>query len=305
MKYYRFKTFTTSYFFPKLNKDQQYMYGLYSPYGGRLSRLYWTLFKKCSIVSALTSVSEEALPFPFKEIMNADETDSLMAFNMGSPGVEQKISILGYDKQARQPFFAKYSQKERAIELTQHEAMIYQELERTGLTPRLLKLKKVDGGVYMKVEYLEGKRPESKLLNKKYIEIAIKLGNYHLKTTSDNTTNLKTCLSHGDFCPWNFLVNGGEYKLIDWEMAEERPMGYDVFTFICNVSTLFHPQASLKQTIDDNRELINMYFSHFDIENWLPYLKYYAKDKSEYENKKGFKERADLIKMLENYEINK
>lgn len=305
MKYYRFKTFTTSYFFPKLNKDQQYMYGLYSPYGGRLSRLYWTLFKKCSIVRTLTSVSEDVLPFPYKEIKNVDETDSLMAFNMGSPGVEQKISILGYDKQTCQPFFAKFSQKERAVELTQHEATIYQKLEQTGLTPKLLKLKKVGNGVYMKAEYIEGKRPDSKILDKNYIEIAIKLGNYHLGNTSNSTSNLKTCLSHGDFCPWNFLVNGGEYKLIDWEMAEERPLGYDIFTFICNVSTLFYPHVSLKQAIDKDREYISLYFSHFDIEEWLPYLKYYAKDKSEHEEKKGFKDRAKLIKMLEDYEINR
>lgn len=305
MRYYRFKTFTTSYYFPQLEDNQQYLYGLYSPYGSRLSRLYWYLFRKISIIRTLTSVSEDALPFPYKEIKNADETDSLMAFNMGSPGVEQKISILGYDKQTCQPFFAKFSQKERAVELTQHEAMIYQELELTGLTPKLLKLKKVDDGVYMKVEYLKGKRPDSKLLDKKYIEIAMKLGNYHLRSINDSASNLKTCLSHGDFCPWNFLVYGGEYKLIDWEMAEERPMGYDIFTFICNVSTLFYPHTPLKQAIDENRELISMYFSHFDIDDWLPYLKYYAKDKSEYEEKKGYKDRAKLIKMLENYEINK
>ena len=305
MRFYRFKTFTTSYYFPQLEDNQQYMYGLYSPYGSRLSRLYWYLFRKCSIIRALTSVNEDALPFPYKEIMHADETDSLMAFNMGSPGVEQKISILGYDKQNGQPFFAKYSQKERAVELTLHEAMIYQELEQTGLTPKLLKFKKVGNGVYMKAEYLEGKRPDSKILDKKFVEIAMKLGNYHLSEIGRSTNNLKTCLSHGDFCPWNFLVNDGEYKLIDWEMAEERPLGYDIFTFICNVSTLFYPHSSLKLAIDENRELICLYFSHFDIEDWLPYLKYYAKDKSEYEYKKGFKDRADQIKLLEDYEINK
>lgn len=38
MKFYRFKTFTTSYYFPRLDAGHQYMYGLYSPYGGVFRR---------------------------------------------------------------------------------------------------------------------------------------------------------------------------------------------------------------------------------------------------------------------------
>ena len=302
MKYFRFKTFTTSYYFPQLNTDQRYMYGLYCPYGGKLSRLYWWLFRKNRLVRYLTAVKESELPFPYDVIKLADGTDCLMAFNMGSPGVEQKISILGYDNMTGQPFFAKFSQKKKAIELTRNEAMIYQKLQSTGLTPKLLKMEEVGNGLYMKVEYVEGRRPESTSLDKQIIDIAIRLGNYHLEDSIAESLNLKTGLSHGDFCPWNFLISNGEAKLIDWEMAAERPLGYDFFTYICNVSILLYPQLTLKQTIDEHRDLISYYFAQYNIEDWLPYLKYYAKDKYEYELGKGFKDRADKIKLLENYE---
>lgn len=66
------------------------MYGLYSAYGGKLSKLYWSWFKKYSIVRALTAVNEDNLPFHYHQIKEADGTDCLMSFNMGSPGVEQK-----------------------------------------------------------------------------------------------------------------------------------------------------------------------------------------------------------------------
>lgn len=112
MKYYRFKTFTTSYYFPHLDSSLQYMYGLYSPYGGRLSKIYWWLFQHSSVVRSLTSVNEKDLEFPYSKIKASDGNDTLMSFNMGSPGVEQKISILGYDKTLDIPFLPN-SQKSR------------------------------------------------------------------------------------------------------------------------------------------------------------------------------------------------
>lgn len=84
------------------------MYGLYSPYGGRLSKIYWWLFQHSSVVRALTSVNEKDLEFPYSKIKASDGNDTLMSFNMGSPGVEQKISILGYDNKLNIPFLLSF-----------------------------------------------------------------------------------------------------------------------------------------------------------------------------------------------------
>lgn len=90
MMYYRFKTFTTSYYFPRLDVKLQYMYGLYSPYGGRLSKIYWWLFRHVKAVRRMSAIDENELDFPYKTIKETDGNDTLMSFNMGSPGVEQK-----------------------------------------------------------------------------------------------------------------------------------------------------------------------------------------------------------------------
>lgn len=286
MKYYRFQTFTTSYFFPKLNNRQQYMYGLYSPYGGRLSRWYWNLFKKCGGVRKLTSVDDKDLPFPYREIMDADGTDCLMAFNMGSPGIEQKISILGYDSQSGQPFFAKYSQKPVAMKLTENEIKVYQLLSDTGLAPQLLASRIDEGFAYLKAEYVPGKRPESRSLTEDIVKLCISLASHHINESKE-FNGLRHSLSHGDFCPWNMLCKNGQIRLIDWELADERPLGYDLFTYICNVSAIFEPETALIVQIDKNMNHVKSYFSRFDIEDCLPYLRSFAKLKYEYESSKG------------------
>ena len=287
MTYFRFKTFTPSYYFPTLQAHQQYMYGLYSAYGGKLSKIYWTLFKKCSIVRVLTAVNEEQLPFPHRQIKEADGTDCLMAFNMGSPGVEQKISILGYDNSNNTPFFAKFSQKPVAKVLTYNEIEIYRLLKDSSLTPQLLDYKICPEYVYLKAEFVEGKRPETTELTMPIVELCLQLKEHHLTAAHIDDYGLKLALAHGDFCPWNILMQENHMKLIDWELAKDRPLGFDLFTYICQVSLLFAPDIELLQAIDRHNTLIEHYFAACDIDCYLPYLKAFATEKALYEEGKG------------------
>lgn len=179
MKYFRFKTFTTSYYFPKLSSSFWYMYGLYSPYGGMLSKIYWTLFRNIRLVRLLSSVDESKLDFPYTKIKAADGGDTLMSFNMGSPGVEQKISILGYDKTLDIPFFAKFSEKPRAKKLTKNEIRIYRMLDGTGLTPKLLQAVDTDDYVYLKAEFIKGSRPKSRKMTDEVLQLCLPLSKYH------------------------------------------------------------------------------------------------------------------------------
>lgn len=274
MKYYRFKTFTTSYYFPKLSKKTQYMYGLYSAYGGMLSKIYWSLFKKIQFIRVLTSVKEESLPFPYSTIQNCVGKNSLLAFNMGSPGVEQKISILGYDYSTQSPFFAKFSQKKRAMELSKNEIQILTALKDTDIATILFDYKITDNYVFLKTECVQGTRPQSRNINEKVVEIAIQLSKIHL-TDLKEKENIQYSFSHGDFCPWNFLVCDGNLRLIDWEMAADRPLGYDIFTYLFQTSFLFEEKA-LTDILKINESYIHAYFQAFDIIDYYPYLKEFA-----------------------------
>ena len=299
MKYYLFKTFTTSYYFPRLDKEKQFMYGLYSAYGGRLSKLYWLLFKKYHFARMLTSVKEKNMPFPYYLIKQIDGNDSLMSFNMGSSGVEQKISILGFDNLSKCPFFAKFSRKPIARELTKHEITIYQILKETQLTPQLIDSKICEEYVYLKAEYIKGERPESKELTPEILSLCLELKNYHLTTERIDNNGLQLALSHGDFCPWNILMYENQTKLIDWELAKDRPLGFDLFTYICQVSLLFKPQEELLQVIDRHNSLIKQYFTVCGIMDYLPYLKYFATQKASYEKNKGNNKAFEKYHQLE------
>lgn len=300
MKLYRFKTFTTSYYFPHLDSSLQYMYGLYSPYGGRLSKIYWWLFQHSSVVRSLTSVNEKDLEFPYSKIKASDGNDTLMSFNMGSPGVEQKISILGYDKTLDIPFFAKFSQKPRAMALTRNEVLVYRLLDGTGLTPRLLKSVDTEDYVYLKAEYINGIRPKSRNITHEILHLCLPLASRHLTEQRTDANGLKMGLSHGDFCPWNVLVSNDQIRLIDWELAADRTLGYDLFTYICQVAILFEPEKQLLLAIDDNMRYVKEYFSSFGITDYKPYLKAFAMQKWEYEEGKGNTRLSEKYKELAN-----
>lgn len=286
MKFYRFKTFTTSYYFPHLDNDRQYMYGLYSPYGGMASKVYWWLFRHSKLVRSLTAVDEKDVDFPLEEIRHTEGDGSLMAFNMGSPGIEQKISILGYDDKLQMPFFAKFSQKPQARVLTENEIRIYRTLDGTGLTPKLLKSDATKDYVFMKAEYIHGARPKERTLTEDVLQLCLRLADYHLTNAHTDVNGLRMSLSHGDFCPWNLLVDGGHIRIIDWELADDRPLGYDLFTYICQVSALFNPTKPLFSAINEHIDMAKQYFSHFGIADYRPYLRAFAKQKQTYEESK-------------------
>ena len=169
---------------------------------------------------------------------------------------------------------------------------MYKVLGDTGLTPRLISSKNSDDYDFIMTEYVEGKRPEDRFMNEKVLELAIKLSDFHLSDV-EYGNDLRTCLSHGDFCPWNILVNGDHWNLIDWEVAAERPLGFDLFTYICQVAALFDPEKPLSQAIAENRSYIDRYFGALSAGDWTKYLVSFVEEKVNYEASKG---NDDLLK---------
>ena len=49
----------------------------------------------CKWVRALSSIDESRLDFPYRKIMDMCPENALVSFNLGTPGDEQKISMLG------------------------------------------------------------------------------------------------------------------------------------------------------------------------------------------------------------------
>lgn len=267
MTLYKFKTFTTSYYFPKIKKEEEWLYGLYSTYGGKLSRVYWLLFKNIAFVRWLNVVDVNKLSFPYKDICKLIGKDCIMSFNMGSPGPLQKISIIGYECFSGNKFFAKYSQKPKAIELTKNEIQIYKLLENSGLVPVLLDSKLDKNFAFLKAEFLNGHRPPQTFFNEEIFKLCIKLKEFRIGKEKYSKDNLKLSLSHGDFCPWNMLEEGDRIRLIDWEQAKDRPLGFDLFTYIAQVTNLINPNVNLLEAIENHRQYIERYFISCGISN--------------------------------------
>lgn len=232
-----------------------------------MSRVYWWMFRHLSFIRWLNRVDSIRSAFPYNEIISLMPKDSILSFNMGTPGDEQKISMLGLDKDGKR-FFAKYSEKPDAMALSRHEIDVITALKEKIVAPVLLDYKIEDSFCFFRTSYVEGKTLSVLDLNNEVVNLTITISQLHIGS-SDGT--VLTGLSHGDFVPWNMMVKDGEYRMIDWEMAEERPLGYDLFYFIYQVGRLFAPKEQLASRLKDNVPYIERYFHAFGIEDWQPY----------------------------------
>ena len=293
---YRFRTFRTSYYFPARNSKTKFLYGLYHPFGGNPSKIYWWVFQHCSLVRLANYVLDPEKMFPYRRILGLCPKDSVVSFNMGTPGAEQKISMLGLEPNGIR-FFAKYSEKPKALLMSKNEIKVLLALENTGLSPTLFDYDIEDDFVFFRTSYVEGDSLTSVIISDKITDLAIELSSYHLN--SSYKSELRHCLSHGDFTPWNIMVVNGKYQLIDWELADERPLGYDLFLYISH----FNDSEHLKSAYLDAAPYIERYFAAHDIEDWVPYLRAFAKLKVGYELEKGEQARANFYKQILQFKI--
>ncbi|MDB9131736.1 phosphotransferase [Parabacteroides distasonis] len=271
MKYYRFKTFRTSYYFPETDSRSRFLYGVYHPYGSLPVKLYWKLFTSCKWVRTLSVVDENQLDFPYRTIMDMCPANALVSFNLGTPGDEQKISMLGYIPGEDKSFFAKYSTKDKAKALSKNEIWVLRELEGRNLSPVLLDVKENDEEVFFVTSRVCGNAYSSFELSEEILDILISLGSVKLEDGIGN--ELAFGLSHGDFCPWNMLQDGTKIRLIDWEMAANRPLGYDLFLFIIHTHLVMGAdEKRILALLKENTNYITKYFNAFNISDYRPYL---------------------------------
>lgn len=283
MTFYRFKTFKSSYYFPPLTPDSRFIYSLYGNYGGRCAHLLWWLFCHVSLFRYLFQVKDTAIEgLSLLRSLLGDK--AVFGVNTGTLGPDQKMSVLGYypadseDINRHTKFFAKLSISERAKALTRNEIKVYQLLAETGLVPALYSFKDTKEYVFMKCECIPGAHVQSEMVQSQVMSILKVLKNKHYSSSPDSIfvtdgekeISLKTCFSHMDFCPWNMLSVNGNLHVIDWEMSSEKPLGFDLFTYLLQTSFLIDNTYSGMELIDIHRSWIEEYFAG---EDWHIYLK--------------------------------
>lgn len=280
MTFYRFKTFKSTYYFPALTEKTRFIYSLYGNYGGKGAHILWLLFTHSRLYRWLNRADENEVE-DFARLKEILGKDTVFGINMGSKGPDQKKSILGYDKNTGKEFFAKYSTKKRAMELSRNEIKVYQSLVDTGLVPKIYDYKDEKEYVFLKCECIKGNHVHGQIDNRQVLDMLLLLKQKHYmqdsitnsssKGESGKDHNLKTCFAHMDFCPWNMIDVKGKLHIIDWEMSAEMPLGFDLFTYLLQTYFLTENLKTGNEVITNNEALIDEYFGTKRPE-WQSYL---------------------------------
>ena len=284
MKYYYIHPFKHQYFFPIGFKKYDLFLNFFSPYS-KMGRISWLLFTKFSMYRLFFTKKNIESFIPEKNIKKIIGKDAVMAFNLGTIGPEQKITGLGvYNKEE---FFIKYAQTKIAIVNVTNEYHILKQIEHLDKVPKVLDFYTDNNQVLLKTHVLKGERLKDKSIDKNIIDQLILLSKQKVDCSRTTSSNLLTCFSHGDFCPWNMMSNNGEILLFDWEMAGTYTIGYDLFTYIFQTRFLLNAEITIEETVFENIKAIEYYFSHFNISDWKLYLRAFTDNKISLEQLKG------------------
>ncbi|MDQ3193097.1 MAG: phosphotransferase [Bacteroidota bacterium] len=258
----------------------------YQPYtlGGSV---IWFLWKNFSLIRKLCRTNEPEIIFPFERINKYCPKTSILAFNKGTPGPEQKITILGIDIKTQEEFFIKYAESAIARANVQNEAYILQQLSHLDFVPKLKVVIENSEYTLIKTNVLHGNRTSQYNLDKKLLNVLLEFTTLNVVSQKKFETGLNTCFSHGDFCPWNIMINDGKIIVYDWEMAGNYPFGYDLFTYIFQMAFLISPKKGIDSLLQQNLNLIQEYFNYLEILKWNPYLLAFAQVKLQLETKKN------------------
>lgn len=154
---------------------------------------------------------------------------------LGAPGQERKFTVGAFARgSGRALAFAKVStiSGRGSRGAVQRETAVLQALRDTdlaGIGPNVLAAGEFDGVQILVTEPIPGRPlPSNAPPDEARIELSRALADLPLSVLGEPRT-VAGYVNHGDFVPWNCVVsNDGSLRLIDWEFASVRPLGWDL-----------------------------------------------------------------------------
>lgn len=284
MKYFYLHPFKPQYFFPKGFKKHALFLNFFTPFS-IIGKISWFLFSRVGIYRVFFSKRDIEGSIPESAIKSIVGNDFLMAFNIGTEGPEQKITALAINN--GNEFFIKYGRALIAKENITNEYLVLDQISHLNFVPKVLDFHSNDAEVLLKTNVLKGERLIKKTLEKRIINQLITIASQKVECIKTTQSSLITSFAHGDFCPWNMMTKNHNILIYDWEMAGNYTLGYDLFTFIFQTNFLLNPKKKITNIIKANEELIEYYFSKFNILNWNDYLIAFTIEKITLETPKG------------------
>lgn len=286
--YFYWPPLRKKFFFPQSIPLGDLINDFYKPYKFK-AKLAWKIFLKFDFIKKIFTVDESQVPVPFsliKSILNKNNIEfSKFMINLGTPGIEQKTSIIVLDRFFNKMAVIKLSDKSFSKSLISKEKKCLSRLKTNNFKkPRIIDYEKKKDYNILVLEYLEGIKLESNICSQKIIDTVISIINSYEITRKGE---LLYTFAHGDYCPWNILINeNNEIALIDWEMAGYYPLGYDLFNFIFQTQFLVTNKSS-KLIFSSHKSMITKFFKIFNIDDWLPYLNEFCNIKLSKDNIKN------------------
>lgn len=287
MRYYYFNPFSKQYYFPEDFQKYPLFATFYQPYkvSAKLMLMVWQTF---SIFRYLFSTKHPKEILPLEQIGQFVSPTSILAFNLGSEGIEKKITVLGVDTTTNHTFFIKYATKEVACKNVLNEGIVLQQITHLSFVPKLQLNVNIENEFTLIItSVLNGERVKYKPITEQMLTILFTLSNQQVESSRIYNSNLLCCFAHGDFCPWNMLTYEENIKLFDWEFSGHYPLGYDLFTYIFQFEFIVKKKMRFDLLLRENSDAIQQYFNHFEIDNWMPYLHEFAKLKHRLESEKN------------------
>jgi len=237
----------------------------------------WKIWQTSSLFRRIFSTTKPEKFLPLEDIKNYVTPCSILTFNLGTKGVEQKISILGVERSTSAAFYIKYATSKIACTNVCNEGNVLKQLTHLPFVPKLeLSICKENEFALIKTTVLVGDKMKYRPIDKQMLTILFTLSDQTVVSARNYSSGIRSCFSHGDFCPWNMLVNNGKIDLFDWELAGEYPLGYDLFMYIFQFEFLVNEMNRFDCMLDQNADVIQQYFNHFEIEEWIPYLQEFS-----------------------------
>lgn len=262
------------YFSEKLLTTKEYPL-LYKPLKLR-ARVLWCLINKFRFIRKAFTVRFVALPEniqTFIEFIGSDEEDRYQ-INQGTEGAERKTTIIRHQSNGVSSFY-KIGTTDIGKKLIRNEYGVLRQLNGNLTAPKVLSYSDQDDFIVLESSYMHGEKNTHTVLNQEIVSLLIEISKFKLVRTEV----LVRSFSHGDFCPWNILYSGANYHVIDWEMSDIRPLGYDLYTYIFQTALLLQPNPDLADLLEINKSFIKAYFDHFGIIDTNAYLRAFVVEK--------------------------
>jgi hypothetical protein len=285
VRYYYFNPFNKQYYFPEGFQQHPLLTTFYQPYTFAGS-LLWFAWKNSSLVRRLCREESIESVVPIDRFQKYLPTSAIMAINRGTLGIEQKMSVLAYDPVSGDEFFIKYAESEIARGNVDNEGKVLAQLNHLDFVPKLNQQASEEEYSLIQTSILKGERLTKQKVDDQILDVLSQLSSQKVKTDRIFASELQYCFAHGDFCPWNMMLDKDQLNVFDWEMAGIYPLGYDLFTFIFQTSFLLSAQKSIGKVLQENLTLIEKYFKIFKIKNWQAYLLAFASAKINLETPK-------------------